>query len=766
MRQGARFFFIFSLLVVSVLAVPRSISPSSADRDPRPGELPLDDLSSCLDSRRTASEDYIWPTDATVIMTSSFGEFRNTHLHAGIDISTNDRRGYKVFASRDGYVSRIFVSPYGYGKMLYVRHADQHTTTYAHLQRFNDEIDSYVRLRQQQSGRYPLNIDLRPTQFPVGKGDVIAYSGSTGIGSPHLHFEVRDEELHPINPLLFPAFAQRVTDTSPPEFQRIGFTPLDYASAVQGNPHPKAMPVRRLNGFSYRFDGPLHLSGSVGVSVKTADRANHPWHRNGIYRLELYVDSILLYSSELNGFPENFSKQVALHYDWQLLHSREGAMQKLYVDRGNRLPLYDRLPELAGVLNVESVGEGYHELTAVAYDIAGNRSELRGAFILNHPPRLDVQEFDQKYYLSSPDLDDLRSVTITANRANGGWSARSYEPANLTPTVFGLELPLEKNRTEVAKILATNRYETSSAPVFLYLEKRRGNPASLRLSTEFIRDFLSFTLQSQGTITSHLRVVLTSGSRQQQVTVRAVDAQRYVGTSPLSIVEAGVVTVQAEAEVNGIPAITRDQFTLFPVLPESGGRVVGRDGEFTIDFPQDGVYAPLYCRVEKTEEGYSVQPNHVLLNRGGVVRYRIPSSYATAKVGLYSSTNGSWNLVAVPDPDDPTTLKATITRFLGDFSIRMDPDPPSLDQPHIRYQRKKIIISFKLRDGRSGVDANSIKILLDSTVFVGEYDPYGHKVVYEGAHDLSRGYHTVIAEAADHMGNKTSSRRSFLVSGR
>jgi murein DD-endopeptidase MepM/ murein hydrolase activator NlpD len=86
------------------------------------------------------------------VMTSSFGEFRSTHFHAGIDISTGDTVGLPVVASRDGYVRRISVSPNGYGKILHIRHADRYTTSYAHLQGFPAWIDQLIRAEQHRRG--------------------------------------------------------------------------------------------------------------------------------------------------------------------------------------------------------------------------------------------------------------------------------------------------------------------------------------------------------------------------------------------------------------------------------------------------------------------------------------------------------------------------------------------------------------------------------------------------------------------------------------
>ena len=59
------------------------------------------------------------PVDIPIYLSATFGELRPNHLHAGLDIKTQGVEGKKVYAVADGYVSRIGVSPYGYGNVLY-----------------------------------------------------------------------------------------------------------------------------------------------------------------------------------------------------------------------------------------------------------------------------------------------------------------------------------------------------------------------------------------------------------------------------------------------------------------------------------------------------------------------------------------------------------------------------------------------------------------------------------------------------------------------
>lgn len=129
--------------------------------------------SSAASTGKTDWNDYSWPTAAGRIVTSTFGEYRRTHFHAGIDISSGDITGYGVFASRSGFVSRIRISPVGYGKILYIRHPDGYTTTYAHLEKFAPAIDARAAAEQRKLGSYPVDIACTPAEFPVRKGELV-----------------------------------------------------------------------------------------------------------------------------------------------------------------------------------------------------------------------------------------------------------------------------------------------------------------------------------------------------------------------------------------------------------------------------------------------------------------------------------------------------------------------------------------------------------------------------------------------------------------
>ncbi len=264
--------------------------------------------------------------------------------------------------------------------MLYIRHRDGFVTMYAHLQRFRDPIDNYAKQLQKRNRRYSLEVDVDSSLFPVSKGDVIAYTGNTGIGSAHLHFEVRDSSFNPINPFLLPQISSSVTDTVPPVFHSIAFTPLAPSSKAQGKHRVWIADAKEEDRGSYILLQPVKLSGSIGISVRATDQADILKYRTGVYRYELYVDGRLLFSSAKNYLLESEAHQVAAYYDKSLLRSRKGRFEKLYIEDGNRLSFYNRLPVGAGSIDISEFEPGEHELKVIAWDLSGNESTLTAIF--------------------------------------------------------------------------------------------------------------------------------------------------------------------------------------------------------------------------------------------------------------------------------------------------------------------------------------------------------------------------------------------------
>lgn len=289
------------------------------------------------------SAQYLWPTEASRYLSSTFGETRSAHFHAALDIKTWGREGYEVYASKDGWVYRLLTTVQGYGKAVYLMHDDSTYTVYAHLQRFNDELRRFSDSLRITDYSFEFDQIVIADSMRVRKGDVIGYSGSTGIGPPHLHFEVRDRDQNPINPLLTNL---RVEDTRPPVLSSLLIEPLGAGSGVNGKARSAVFRAELIDGI-YDF-GTAEISGTAGLSVNAYDLADRVSNKYAVYSLTLKQGSDTLFHEVLNEFSyENeaqmFMDRAAPFPDgrrgYQRLYQRDGGNNPflLQIDAGARL---------------------------------------------------------------------------------------------------------------------------------------------------------------------------------------------------------------------------------------------------------------------------------------------------------------------------------------------------------------------------------------------------------------------------------------------
>lgn len=226
-------------------------------------------------------EPYAWPLDQPRALTSSFGEYRYDRFHMGIDLRTGPI-GKNVYVAEDGYVSRIRCSPYGYGKAVYVQLDDGYTAVYAHLNDFIPELRDYVRRAQYDRKSYTVDLYPDPGQFRVERGQLIAYSGQTGIGVPHLHWEMRDRSGVPTSQRLL---GLEWPDSTPPRFRKVIVVPADPQTRINGDILPVILNVRRTETGDYVTD-PVQADGTVSFGVDVFDPANNGASKLGVHTIE------------------------------------------------------------------------------------------------------------------------------------------------------------------------------------------------------------------------------------------------------------------------------------------------------------------------------------------------------------------------------------------------------------------------------------------------------------------------------------------------
>ncbi|MDR0714013.1 MAG: M23 family metallopeptidase [Bacteroidales bacterium] len=352
-----------------------------------------------LDAQRTADTVFRHPLDIPVALAATFGELRSNHFHSGIDYRTQGVTGHKIYAARDGYVSRVRVDAAGYGKALYITHFNGYTTVYGHLDGFYDEVAAYVKQQQYRRERFQVDIYPDSAAFPVKRGQWIALSGNTGSSTgPHLHFEVRETQTeYPVNPLLF---GLGVSDRTAPVIRQLAIYPIGDSSTVNGVHSPLILPLEKTGG-KYRIQGDVlpDVKGEVAFGIETYDRISGTENKCGVYRLRLLVDSLVWFSQTMNRFSFDETRYINSLTDYGYFMEKKVRINRLYIEPNNRLSIYDSHIR-RGVISFDAAA--IHTVSIIASDLHGNSSRLD--FRFHHAPAENGNENEWPEWMKMPDF--------------------------------------------------------------------------------------------------------------------------------------------------------------------------------------------------------------------------------------------------------------------------------------------------------------------------------------------------------------------------
>ncbi|MGZ6499061.1 MAG: M23 family metallopeptidase [Bacteroidia bacterium] len=313
------------------------------------------------------------PVDTNLSLAGNFGEIRPNHFHAGFDIRTNNREGMPVYAAADGYISRIKISPYGYGNALYITHPNGFTTVYGHLKSFNAAIQNFERDVQYNKESFEIDTLLSPDKLPVKKGDLIALSGNTGGSQgPHLHFEIRDSKTEsPINPYLFGFF---IPDTVPPRITQIAIYPMDKISLINGKNEPKKIaPIYKKGKYSLLKTDTLIVQGDIGFGIECYDTETKSNNKNAVYSIELQSGGKRIYYYEMEKFSFENARYVNAHIDYPSKQRHDTKIQKCFLSKNNQLGIYKNVLN-DGIINFTD--DSVHWIRYIVKDYFGNSAEL------------------------------------------------------------------------------------------------------------------------------------------------------------------------------------------------------------------------------------------------------------------------------------------------------------------------------------------------------------------------------------------------------
>lgn len=389
-------------------------------------------------------------------LSSDFGRLRGNRFHAGLDFRTGGVEGVRVLAAKDGYIYRVGIKPYGYGKAVYVMHYDGTITVYAHLSRFTKDVNDYVVAEQYR--RKANSIDLFPSskKFPVKKGEVIGWSGNTGNSfGPHLHFEVRDAATEcTVNPIAKGYY--KIDDNVAPRIHAVCYYIVDTVSGVPFHTLAGKYDAVADGAGRYKLASPVKAPGKGYLTIETSDVGDNGFNM-AAYRITESVDGMTRFEFVMEGF--DFSQvpcaRTVAQYAENLDCKNDIYRLAVQGDAG-RLPFYGRVVNRGVIDPVQD-----REVEIEVSDDSGNTSLLK--FGLQYAP----EEYSE--YIEVPAgavvLDNSRDFVRSTEGLTVRIPARTlYEPLFYTQWIAA-ETPVLDKKYDGSVVSAFYEIHTPDVPI-------------------------------------------------------------------------------------------------------------------------------------------------------------------------------------------------------------------------------------------------------------------------------------------------------------
>jgi len=267
------------------------------------------------------------PLNIPMSLSANFGELRPNHWHMGLDIRTNKKENYPVFASADGYVAHIGIRPQSFGKFIIINHPNGYSTLYAHLNEFYPALEKYVREKQTEKESWAIEIDFTENDFKIKKGNEIAKSGNTGGSQgPHLHFEIRETKTgRSLNPLLF---GMPLQDDVAPTLLKLAMYDRSISTYDQT---PKIFSLKKTVSDYIIPKMPVLKTGfkTLSFAIQAVDKFTGSQNGNGIYTARIFKDEEPIAEFVLDEIDYSESEYINGQIDYRYYKAGKGYFQHI-----------------------------------------------------------------------------------------------------------------------------------------------------------------------------------------------------------------------------------------------------------------------------------------------------------------------------------------------------------------------------------------------------------------------------------------------------
>ena len=314
-----------------------------------------------LPAQEKSANPFISPFDFPLLLSGNFGELRANHFHGGVDFKTQGVVGKPIRCIADGYISRVTVTPGGYGQAVYITHDNGYTSVHGHLHRFMDGVQQVVEAYQYEHETFAVDLQFEADRFPLKQGEVFALAGNEGYSfGPHLHMEIRKTDTEEyIDPLQF--YTDQLKDTTAPRATHVMLYPQVGKGVVNGSSRKK---IISLSGQS-----PITAWGQIAAGIKAYDYMDGTSNNYGVRSVTLLVDSVEVFRSTVDGFLPNENRMINAWTDYEEYATRNSWFMRSQILPGNTWRMLQADDE-KGVVTINE--ERPYRFCYVLEDLYGN----------------------------------------------------------------------------------------------------------------------------------------------------------------------------------------------------------------------------------------------------------------------------------------------------------------------------------------------------------------------------------------------------------
>ena len=733
-----------------------------------------------------AGQNYRWPTVGSKALSSNFGEFRDGGYHMGIDIKTLGETGWPVYAIDDGHISRMVANFSGYGKALYLTLNDGHTAVYAHLEEFAFRQESILLTLQSINNSYMVNEYFKPQQFPVKKGDIIGYTGNTGASfGPHLHFELRNSNEQPLNPL---TNGLPVEDYRSPRVHQVGIIPLSPASKVNGSSIPRVIQLyAATSGGGLQFPDTVSCFGPIGLTIEVDDKIQGAANKYQVQSIQLLVDDEPVFSLKYNELNYDQMATVSQVRENRFHRLNLGSFTKLY-----KLATFSSntiVPErISGALNLTP---GYHKIEIQVSDAAGNTTIVKGT-IINYPPvKIAIKNVE---WLDNTIEFNIQPVTLNiplTKVACYSYTAYGYPDEQLTivnrkkdRSGLRIELPKSKLGKHGVSFIVKNKLGVHGSPLTWHDPNadRRLTEMDIDITFSAVEHKIIAQIQTNGFTSGNTALRLLK--EDEYISIPLTKIQPTVYTTDILLPSLFYNTLRIDAFFDGdIERIIQLDMSPSVVAPGKITNILSKDNNCSIQITKTSVYDTTLVWIEAIDHPvepkggtiqsliYQIQPYELALKdeiRIGIRYDRQIKDMPNTSLYYYNQKSG-WTFLPTINLPNRMVMASTLLSFDA-IGIIQDTDPPFVRKVYPanggNFHYKDVrTISVIADDYLSGIssDEQTMSMKLDGEPVRYAFQPLKKELYYYLPTPLNAGEHTMEYSLSDQAGNQVSGSTTFRV---